>query len=65
MLVLGRRQNESLIITNEQTGEVIRVELLSCDHNRGRIGITASDNYRIDRGENVTDEPLAEMTTGG
>ncbi len=46
MLVLTRRQNESILI-----GDDIVVSVLGFDHNRVRLGITAPDEVPILRDE--------------
>jgi carbon storage regulator CsrA len=60
MLVLSRKANETITITNEQTGEVLTIMLceVSWLDNRGeqvepkgRLGIDAPDHYRIMRTE--------------
>ncbi len=51
MLVITRRENEALIIKNKTTGETIRIEMLKCNHSRGKLGIDASETYDIQREE--------------
>jgi len=65
VLVLSRKADEVVVITNNRTGEKIRITMLGIRGSRSRMGFDAPGDYRIDREENVTDEPLAEMTTGG
>jgi carbon storage regulator CsrA len=56
MLVLARRQTERIIITNDETGEQITINVLRCDHNRSVLGIEAPNVYRIDREEIIEAE---------
>lgn len=54
MLILGRREGESVLIEGG-----IRIVVVSCDRNGVRLGIEAPDNLRILRGEialQVTEE---------
>lgn len=46
MLVLKRKPLESF-----RVGPDVRITILSCDHNRVRIGIVAPDSVRILRDE--------------
>ena len=50
MLVLTRRNNESLIIT-APTGEEIHVILMNAQHGQAQIGVIASSGYNIKRNE--------------
>jgi len=65
MLVLSRKPSESIIITDKQTGEVITITQVRCSDLSSRIGIAASDRYKIMRSELIDDESLAELPTGG
>jgi len=47
MLVLSRRQNQSIIIDNDR----ITIEVLSVKAGQVRIGITADKDIKIRRGE--------------
>jgi len=49
MLVISRKQDESIIIETEQ-GELIEIKLVSID-NQVRIGISAPNGYKIWRNE--------------
>lgn len=46
MLILGRREGESVLIEGG-----IRIVVVSCDRNGVRLGIEAPDSVRILRGE--------------
>lgn len=65
MLVLSRRDKESITVTNEQTGEQIVFTLLRSIGGNSRIGIDAPDDYRIVRTELLEPDTLAEMPQGG
>lgn len=65
MLVLARKPSEEITITDSDTGEVITITLVRCNEGNSRIGITASDRYKIMRSELVEDESLAELPQGG
>jgi carbon storage regulator CsrA len=52
MLVLTRKPNESIVLRNRRTGEVIAtVHQVRIDGNKSRIGIEAGDDVTIDRKE--------------
>lgn len=52
MLVLTRKNNESLDITNTDTGDVIEIMVVEVRGNRVRLGIGADpDKYRVRRSE--------------
>ncbi len=65
VLVLSRKADEVVVITNNRTGEKIRITMLGIRGSRSRMGFDAPGDYRIDREEIIMDESLAETTTGG
>ena len=48
MLVLTRKINESILITDELTGESIQIMVTSA-HSTVRLGIEATQRFRIER----------------
>ena len=50
MLVISRKQEESVIIETEQGGQPIEIKIISID-NQVRIGINAPQGYKIWRKE--------------
>lgn len=55
MLVLERRVDESLVLRNVRTGEVIEVMLVESKHARAKIGIDAQKEWVVTRKE-IRDE---------
>jgi carbon storage regulator CsrA len=51
MLVVTRKEQESVIITDTRTGEEIKVILVNMYSNAVRIGVEASHDYKILREE--------------
>ena len=65
MLVLSRTVEEEILITDNLTGEIITFKLLRNNGNKSRIGISASERFKIDRKEIIQAKSLAESSTGG
>jgi carbon storage regulator len=51
MLVLTRREGESLLLFNERTGERVEITLLEINGTTVKVGTTAPDNITILRTE--------------
>lgn len=54
MLVLSRKENESLILTDRQTGRSIEVKVAQISGNRTKIAIQADSDILIMRKELVS-----------
>jgi len=57
MLVLTRREGESLLLVNEGTGERIKLCILEINGTTVKVGTAAPDNITILREELATVEP--------
>lgn len=53
MLVLGRREQQSIVITNELTGEEFEVMVTQIEPKMVKLGFTAPDHITIKRKELV------------
>lgn len=51
MLVLGRREQQSIVITNEKTGEEFEVMVTQIEPKMVKLGFTAPDHITIKRKE--------------
>ncbi len=58
MLVLRRKEQQGITITNRRTGETIRVVVVKNSSDGTSIGVEASDDYRIVRSE-LLSEPVS------
>ncbi|QDV49596.1 carbon storage regulator [Gimesia fumaroli] len=65
MLVLTRRTNESVTITDRETGKQLTLKMLECKNGRSRIGFDGPRDFQISRDQVENTESLAEMPTGG
>lgn len=51
MLILSRRQNESIIITNNAGKPITEITVVKIDTNQVKIGINAPVDYKVWRKE--------------
>lgn len=55
MLVLSRKRNERIIVTDRRTGDRLTIAVVDIRGDKARIGLEASDDYAIHR-EEVQDQ---------
>ena len=65
MLVLSRKRNQKVILTDKLTGERIVLEQLDIRGDKSRLGITATDRFVIHREEvqEAIDQETADRET--
>lgn len=51
MLVLSRKESETIILTDQQSGREIRIKLVRINGNRATIGIEADRQVKVMRSE--------------
>lgn len=51
MLVLSRKESETIILTDQQTGREIVIKMVAINGNRVRIGIEADRQVKVMRSE--------------
>lgn len=51
MLVTNRKPQQTLILTDPETGKVITVSILSVKGNSAKVGVEAPETIRVLRGE--------------
>lgn len=59
MLILSRKEGESLILTDSATGETIKLMVCKTTPKRTQVGIECTDRWIISRSEHFDDSPLS------
>lgn len=69
MLVISRHHDQALLLTDERTGNVVRLVVVDIHGDKVRLGIEAEQHIRIDRAEcpgvhSNANRPRQEATSG-